>query len=70
MSMGFLPALSAMALDYFGGTDILNTLSSAVGSGSAAAGLSVIAGLVGGGVLWKLGKIMQNEKTNDNTPLF
>lgn len=70
MSMGFLPALSAMALDYFGGTDVVNTVSQVVGDGGAAAALSVVAGLVGGGILWKLGKIMQNEKTTDDTPLF
>jgi hypothetical protein len=70
MSMGFLPALSAMALDYFGGTDVVNTVSQAVGGGGAATALSVVAGLVGGGILWKLGKIMQNEKTSGDTALF
>ena len=70
MSMGFLPALSAMALDYFGGTDVVNTVSQVVGDGGVAAALSVVAGLVGGGILWKLGKIMQNEKTSGNTSLF
>lgn len=61
-AMGSLPALSAMALDYFGGTDILETISSAVGSGDAAAALSIVAGLIGGGILWKLGNILQNKK--------
>jgi hypothetical protein len=70
MSMGFLPALSAMALDYFGGTDVVNTVSQVVGDGGAAAALSVVAGLVGGGLLWKIGKILQNEKTSGNTALF
>jgi uncharacterized protein YaaW (UPF0174 family) len=70
MSMGFLPALTSMALDYFGGTNIIDTVAQAVGSGNAAAGLSVVAGLLGGGILWKLGKIMQNEKTDGSTSLF
>lgn len=70
MSMGFLPALTSMALDHFGGTNIINTLSTALGSGSLAAALSVVAGLLGGAILWKIGKILQNEKTNSSTPLF
>jgi len=61
-AMGSLPALSAMALDYFGGTDIINTLSSAVGSSSLATGLAILAGFIGGGILWKLGNILQNKK--------
>ena len=70
MSMGFLPALTAMAIDKFGGTDIIGTVSQAIGDGGAAAALSVLAGLIGGGILWKLGKILKNEKVTDNTALF
>ena len=70
MSMGFLPGLTMMAIDYFGGTNIINTVSQAVGAGGVAAGLSVMAGLLGGMFLWKMGKIMQNEKTTGDTALF
>jgi hypothetical protein len=70
MSMGFLPALTAMAIDEFGGTNIINTVSQAIGSGSVAAGLSVLGGLIGGGILWKIGKILKNERTTGETPLF
>jgi hypothetical protein len=70
MSMGFLPAVTGAALDNFAGTDVLNTVATAVGDGNAAAALSVLAGLLGGGILWKLGKIMQNKKTTGDTPLF
>jgi hypothetical protein len=70
MSMGFLPAITAMAIDTFGGTDIINTVSQAVGDGGVAAGLSVLVGLIGGGILWRLGKILKNEKVTGDTPLF
>jgi hypothetical protein len=70
MSMGFIPALTAMAIDEFGGTNIINTVSQAIGSGSVAAGLSVLGGIIGGGILWKIGKILKNEKTTGDTPLF
>ena len=70
MSMGFLPAITGAALDYFGGTNILQTLSNAVGSGSGAAALSVLAGLIGGGVLWVIGKILKNEKIHGNTDIL
>lgn len=63
MSMGFLPALAGMALDYFGGTNIIDTVSQAIGSGSVAAGLSVLAGLIGGGILWKIGDILTDERS-------
>ena len=63
MSMGFLPALASMALDYFGGTNIIDTVSQAIGSGSVAAGLSVLAGLIGGGILWKIGDILTDERS-------
>ena len=62
MSMGFLPALTSAALDYFGGTNILQTAADAVGSAGLAGGLSVLAGLLGGMFLWKMGKIMRDER--------
>ena len=62
MSMGTLPALTAMAIDYLGGTDIVNTVSQAVGGGTTAGVLSAIAGLIGGGLLWALGKKLQGAK--------
>jgi hypothetical protein len=62
MSMGFLPAVTGAALDYFGGTNILQTVGDAVGSGSVAAGLSVLAGLLGGAFVWKMGKIVSDER--------
>jgi hypothetical protein len=69
MSMGFLPAVTGAFLDKFAGTDILNTVAAAIGDGSGAAALSVVAGLLGGAIIWKLGKIMQNEKVTDSTPI-
>jgi len=65
MSMGFLPAITGAALDYFGGTNILQTVGDAVGSGSVAAGLSVLAGLIGGGILWKIGDILTDERSEN-----
>ena len=38
--------------------------------GGGGALLSTLAGLFGGMILWKIGKILQNEKTSGNTPLF
>lgn len=67
--MGFIPAITGAFLDKFAGTDILNTVAAAVGDGSAAAALSVVAGLLGGAIVWKLGKIMQNKKVTDSTPI-
>ena len=64
MSMGFLPAITSAALDYFGGTNILQTVGDAVGSGSAAAALSVLAGLLVGGILWKIGDILTDERSD------
>jgi hypothetical protein len=69
MSMGTLPALIGLAIDHFGGTNILQTVSQAVGDGSVAGGLSVIAGLVGGGILWAIGKKMQGIKDLGNEPI-
>jgi hypothetical protein len=70
MSMGMLPSLVGMAVDHFGGTNFLQTFSDAVGSGGAAAGLSVIGSLIGGGLLWRLGKAISGEKVTGDTPLF
>jgi len=62
MSMGTLPIWIAMAVDYIGGTNIVDTVSQAIGSGSGAAVLSTLAGLIGGGILWALGKRLQGVK--------
>lgn len=70
MSMGFLPAIAGIASDYFAGTDIINTASQFVGDGSAAAVLSVVAGLLGGGILWRIGKALKGEEVTGDTPLF
>lgn len=70
MSMGMLPALTAMASDTFAGTDIINQAASFVGDGGVAAVLSVVAGLVGGGILWRIGKALQGEEVTDSTELF
>jgi hypothetical protein len=70
MSMGMLPALTAMASDAFAGTDIINQAASFVGDGGVAAVLSVVAGLVGGGILWRIGKALQGEEVTDSTELF
>lgn len=70
MSMGMLPSLVGMAVDHFGGTNFLQSFSDAVGSGGAAAGLSVIGSLIGGGLLWRLGKAISGEKVTGDTPLF
>jgi len=71
MSMGFLPAIVGVALDHFAGTDLMMSAASLVGgSGSGAAVLSVVAGLVGGGLLWRIGKALQGEEVTGDTPLF
>lgn len=70
MSMGMLPALVGMAVDYFAGTNFLQMAGDAIGSGGVAAGLSVIGGLIGGGLIWRLGKAISGEEVTDNTPLF
>ena len=69
MSMGTIPALTAMAIDYLGGTNIVNTVSQALGSGTMAGALSVVAGLIGGGLLWSLGKKLQGVKDLGNEPI-
>ena len=70
MSMGMLPTLVGMAVDHFTGTNFLQMASDALGSGGAAAGLSVIGGLIGGGLLWRLGKAISGEEVTGDTPLF
>jgi len=70
MSMGTLPILTAMAVDYIGGTNIIDTVGQAIGSGSGAAVLATLAGLIGGGILWILGKRLQGKKGSlDNEPI-
>ena len=58
ISMGFLPAIVSAVLDSFAGTDIIATVGSAVGSGSGAAALSVVAGLLGGAIAYGLGQVV------------
>jgi hypothetical protein len=59
MSMGFLPGITAAALDHFAGTDILMSAAELIGvSGSGAAALSVVAGLLGGAIAWGLGDLL------------
>jgi len=63
MSMGFLPALAATALDYFGGTSIISTIGSVLGgSAVAAAPVLILGGLFGGALLHKIGSILTNER--------
>lgn len=70
MSMGTLPIWIAMAVDYIGGTNIVDTVGQAIGSGSGAAVLTTLAGLIGGGILWALGKRLQGKKGNlNNEPI-
>ena len=70
MSMGTLPIWIAMAVDYIGGTNIVDTVGQAIGSGSGAAVLTTLAGLIGGGILWALGKKLQGKKGNlNNEPI-
>ncbi len=70
MSMGMLPSLVGMVVDHFTGTNFLQMASDAIGSGGAAAGLSVLGGLIGGGLIWRLGKAISGEKVTGDTPLF
>ncbi|MEI6880334.1 MAG: hypothetical protein WCK82_03235 [Bacteroidota bacterium] len=70
MSMGMLPSLVGMAVDHFGGTNFLQMASNAIGSGSGAAALSVLGGLIGGALLWRLGKAISGEEVTGDTPLF
>lgn len=70
MSMGMLPSLTAMVVDHFTGTNFLQMAGDAIGSGTAAGVLSVIGGLIGGGLLWRLGKAISGEEVTGDTPLF
>jgi len=70
MSMGMLPTLVGMAVDHFTGTNFLQMASNAIGSGGGAAALSVLGSLIGGGLLWRLGKAISGEHVTGDTPLF
>jgi len=71
MSMGTLPTLVAMAIDHFGGPNFLKMAADATSMGSTGIGvLSVVASLIGGGLIWRIGKAISGEEVNGNTPLF
>jgi hypothetical protein len=70
MSMGMLPTIVGAAVDHFTGTNFLQMASNAIGSGGAAAALSVVGGLIGGALLWRLGKAISGEEVTGDTPLF
>jgi hypothetical protein len=70
MSMGTLPSLVAMAIDKGFDINLMKMVSDMLGSTQAAVGASVLGGLIGGAILWKIGKILQNEKTTMGTALF
>lgn len=71
MSMGMLPAVVSIAVDYLGGPNLLQAVGNAVGTGGAGtAALSVVASLIGGALLWRLGKSVSGEKVTGDTPLF
>jgi hypothetical protein len=71
MSMGMLPAVVSIAVDYLGGPNLLQAVGNAVGTGGGGtAALSVVASLIGGALLWRLGKAVSGEKVTGDTPLF
>lgn len=71
MSLGTLPTLVAMAIDHFGGPNVLKMAADATGmGGTSMAGLTVIASLIGGALIWRIGKAISGEEVNGNTPLF
>jgi len=70
MSGGMLPSLVAMAIDKGFDINLMKMVSDMLGSPQAAVGASVLGGLIGGAILWKIGKILQNEKTTMDTALF
>lgn len=71
MSMGMLPAVVSIAVDYLGGPNLLQAVGDAVGTGGGGtAALSVVASLIGGALLWRLGKSVSGEKVTGDTPLF
>ena len=71
MSMGMLPTVVGMAVDHFAGTNFLQMISNATGiGGGGMAALSVLGSLIGGGILWRLGKAISGEEVTGDTPLF
>lgn len=71
MSMGMLPAVVSIAVDYLGGPNLLQAVGNALGTGGGGtAALSVVASLIGGALLWRLGKAVSGEKVTGDTPLF
>ena len=70
MSMGMLPTLTAAAISYFGGPNFIKIVGDAIGSSSAVVILSVIGSLIGGGLIWRIGKAISGEYVDDNTELF
>lgn len=70
MSMGLLPGLVSMAISKFGGPNFMQMFSNMVGGSGAAVGLSVLASLIGGALIWRLGKAVSGEKVTGDTPLF
>lgn len=70
MSMGMLPAVTGMISDHLFNTTFVADFANRIGDGSVAAVASVVAGLILGACLWRLGKIMKGEEVTGDTPLF
>ena len=64
LSMGMLPALTAAAIEYFGGYPALTALISLFGSGTAVVGVTVMGAILGGMLIWRLVDIITGEETN------
>ena len=64
LSMGMLPALTAAAIEYFGGYPALTALISLFGSGTAVVGVTVMGAILGGILIWRLVDIITGEETN------
>ena len=64
LSMGMLPALTAAAIEYFGGYPALTALISLFGSGTAVVGVTVLGAILGGMLIWRLVDIITGEETN------
>lgn len=64
LSMGMLPALTAAAVEYFGGPEVLSKSAELVGDGAAAGGISVIATILGSMLVWKLVDKATGEETD------
>ena len=62
--MGMLPALTAAAIEYFGGYPALTALISLFGSGTAVVGVTVMGAILGGILIWRLVDIITGEETN------